>query len=316
MHLDEYASLTMKELSSIVEGFKKSKNAVILGHNYQVPEVQVLADYLGDSLRLAQLAMEADAELIVLCGVRFMAESAAILNPDKRVIIPSLEAGCPMADMATPEQVEAQREEHPGAVVVSYVNTSAEVKAVSDVCCTSSNAVDVVKAIDADEIIFVPDRNLGAYVASKTSKRIILWDGHCYVHSMFGPEDLELARGEHPGVRIVVHPECPPDVVREADFVASTGGMMKLAAEHDELIVGTEIGLVERMNREYPDRNFYPLSAFAVCRNMKMTDLPRLAYALEHEQYVVSVPEKTRVCAERALTRMLEMSPGPKGPSS
>ncbi len=311
MHLDEYASLTVGELSSIVEEFKRSKNAVVLGHNYQVPEIQVLADYLGDSLRLAQLAVETDAELIVLCGVRFMAESAAILNPDKRVIIPSLEAGCPMAAMATPQQVEAERKKHPGALVVSYVNTSAEVKAVSDVCCTSSNAVEVVEAVDADEIIFVPDRNLGAYVASKTSKRIILWDGHCYVHSMFGTEDIELARGEHPGVRIVVHPECPPDVVGEADFVASTGGMMKLAAEHDELIVGTEIGLVERMNREYPDRNFYPLSAFAVCRNMKMTDLPRLAFALEHEQHVVEVSEETRVRAERALVKMLEMSPGP-----
>jgi quinolinate synthase len=316
MHLEEYASLTVEELGSIVEGFKKSKKAVVLGHNYQVPEVQMLADHLGDSLRLAQLATKTDAELIVLCGVRFMAESAAILNPGKRVVIPSLEAGCPMADMATPEQVEAERKKHPDAAVVSYVNTSAEVKAVSDVCCTSSNAVQVVAAVDADEVIFVPDRNLGAYVASKTSKRIILWEGHCYVHDMFGVEDIRLARGAHPGVPAVVHPECPPVVIDEADFVASTGGMMKLAAEHDELIVGTEIGLVERMNREYPDRNFYPLSAFAVCRDMKMTDLPRLAFALEHEQYVVEVPEETRVRAERALIRMLEMSPGLKGPSS
>ncbi len=316
MRLDEYASLSVKELGSIVEGFKKSKNAVVLGHNYQVPEVQMLADYLGDSLRLAQLATETDAALVVLCGVRFMAESAAILNPGKKVIIPSLEAGCPMADMATPEQVEAERRAHPGAAVVSYVNTSAEVKAVSDVCCTSSNAVQVVEAIGADEIIFVPDRNLGAYVASKTNKRIILWEGQCYVHDMFGAEDIELARGEHPGVPIVIHPECPPVVIAEADFVASTGGMMKLAAEHDELIVGTEIGLVERMNREYPDRNFYPLSAFAVCRNMKMTDLPRLAFALEHEQHVIEVPEETRVRAERALTKMLQMSPGLERPSS
>ena len=314
MRLDEYASLSVEELGSIVKGFKKSKNAVILGHNYQVPEVQMLADHLGDSLRLAQLATETDAELIVLCGVRFMAESAAILNPGKKVIIPSLEAGCPMADMATPGQVEVERRAHLDAVVVSYVNTSAQVKAVSDVCCTSANAVRVVEAVDADEIIFVPDRNLGAYVASKTNKRIILWDGHCYVHDMFGPEDIELARGEHPGVPIVVHPECPPVVIAEAVFVASTGGMMKLAAEHDELIVGTEIGLVERMNREYPDRNFYPLSAFAVCRNMKMTDLPRLAFALEHEQHVIEVPEKTRVRAERALVRMLEMSAGLERP--
>jgi len=308
MKLEAYAAMPVEELTRRVRELKAEKRAVILGHNYQVPDVQVVSDYLGDSLQLAQLATRTDAELIVLCGVRFMAESAKILNPARRVIIPSLDAGCPMADMATAEEVVALKQQHPGVPVVTYVNTSAEVKAVSDVCCTSSNAVRIVEAVEGDTVIFVPDRNLGSYVASKTGKDIILWEGHCYVHNMFVPEDVELARGEHPGVPVVVHPESPPDVVARAEFVASTGGMMKLAREHDELIVGTEIGLVERMNREFPEKHFYPLSAFAVCRNMKMTDLPRLAWALEHEEYEVTVPENVRVGAERALARMLELS--------
>jgi quinolinate synthase len=213
-----------------------------------------------------------------------------------------------MADMVTPEELVAFKERFPDAAVVAYVNTSAAVKAESDVCVTSSNAVEVVRALSADRVIFVPDRNLAAYVASKVDKEIIPWEGHCYVHHMFLPEDVALARGEHPGVKVVVHPECPPEVIAGADFVASTEGMMRLAAEHDELIVGTEIGLVERMNREYPDKRFYPLSAFAVCRNMKMTDLPRVAWALDNERYEIEVPEAIRERAERALSRMLELS--------
>ncbi|MCD4690885.1 quinolinate synthase NadA [bacterium] len=308
MTLEEYAALSNEQLADRVRRFKNEKRVVILGHNYQVSEVQVLADFLGDSLRLAQLATETDADLIVLCGVWFMAESAKILNPSKRVIIPSKDAGCPMADMATADAVMKLKAKHPGVPVVSYVNTSAEVKAVSDVCCTSANAVRIVEAIEGDSVIFVPDRNLGSYAASKTRKNVILWEGHCYVHDMFVPEDVEMARGEHPGVPVVVHPESPPDVIEQAEFVASTGGMMELARKHEELIVGTEIGLVERMNREFPDKRFYPLSAFAVCRNMKMTDLPRLVWALENEQYEVTVPESIRAAAERALARMLELS--------
>jgi quinolinate synthase len=168
--------------------------------------------------------------------------------------------------------------------------------------------VEVVRALDADRIIFVPDKNLAAYVASKVDKEVIPWEGFCYVHDMFLPEDVDLAAGEHPGVKIVVHPECPPEVIAKADFVTSTEGMMKLAAEHDQLIIGTEIGLVERMNREYPERSFYPLSAFAVCRNMKRTDLPRVAWALDNEQYAIDVPEEIRVRAELALRRMLSLS--------
>jgi quinolinate synthase len=308
MDLEADAGLSDRELAARIEALKREKGAVILGHNYQIAEVQTVSDFLGDSLRLAQLATEVDARLIVLCGVHFMAESAKILNPDKKVLLPSKDAGCPMADMVTPGELVAFRERFPGAAVVSYVNTSAAVKAESDVCVTSSNAVEIVRALDAERVIFVPDKNLAAYVASKVDKEIVPWEGHCYVHHMFLPEDVELAQGEHPGVKVVVHPECPPEVIARADFVASTEGMMRLAAEHDELIVGTEIGLVDRMNREHPEKNFYPLSAFAVCRNMKMTDLPRVAWALDNERYEIEVPEEIRVRAERALTRMLELS--------
>lgn len=308
MELQEYARLSDDELGDRILEFKQRKGAVILGHNYQVDGVQRVSDFLGDSLKLAQLATETDAPLIVLCGVRFMAESAKILNPGKKVILPSQSAGCPMADMINARELDSFKARHPGVPVVCYVNTSAAVKARSDVCCTSSNAVAIVRALGVERVLFVPDRNLGAYVATKVDAEIISWDGHCYVHNMFVPEDVELARAEHPGVPVVVHPECPPDVIALADHVASTGRMMALAAEHDKLIVGTEIGLLERMNREYPDGDFYPLSAFAVCRNMKMTDLPRLAWALEHEQFEIDVPEDTIEGASAALSRMLELS--------
>jgi quinolinate synthase len=309
MDLEAYARLSNSELSARIGELKREKGALILGHNYQVEAVQLVSDFLGDSLRLAELATETDARLIVLCGVHFMAESAKILNHEKVVLLPSKDAGCPMADMVTAEQLVAFKGRYPGAPVACYVNTSAAVKAESDVCVTSSNAVEVVRALDADRVIFVPDKNLAAYVATKVDKEIVPWEGSCYVHDMFLPEDVELAAGEHPGVKIVVHPECPPDVIARADFVASTGGMMRLAAEHDELIVGTEIALIDRMNREYPEKNFYPLSAFAVCRNMKMTDLARVAWALDNEQYEITVPEEIRARAERALRRMLELSP-------
>lgn len=308
MELRDYARLTDDELLKRISELKRERDAVILGHNYQVDGVQRASDFLGDSLRLAQIAVESDAALIVLCGVRFMAESAAILNPGKKVIIPSESAGCPMADMIDARGLESFKALYPGVPVVCYVNTSAAVKAGSDVCCTSSNAVDIVRRLGADRVLFVPDRNLAAYVATKVETEVIAWDGFCHVHDMFVPEDVLLARAEHPGVPVVVHPECPPEVVALADHVASTGGMMKLAAEHDALVVGTEIGLVERMNRERPDGDYYPLSAFAVCRNMKMVDLPRLAWALEHERFVVEVPEDTLKGASRALERMLELS--------
>ncbi len=275
---------------SEVRRLKADKGALILAHNYQVGEVQAVADHLGDSLKLARLAARTDARLIVLCGVRFMAESAKVLNPDRKVVLPSLTAGCPMADMITVEELRAFKAAHPGAPVVCYVNTSADVKAESDVCCTSSNAVAVVNALDADRVLFVPDRNLASYVASKTTKTVIPWNGYCYVHNLFTPEDVALARAEHPGVPVVVHPECTPEVVAAADFVASTDGMVRLAALHDELVVGTEIGLVDMLQRENPAKRFHELSPYAVCRNMKETTLARLAWSLTEERHEITVP--------------------------
>jgi quinolinate synthase len=306
MRFEEYARMSESELIARCEELKRAKNAVILGHNYQVGAVQRVSDSVGDSLVLAQLGAASDAELIVLCGVHFMAESAKILNPSRKVVIPSLSAGCPMADMITAEELRAFKAEHPGAPVVCYVNTSAAVKAESDICCTSSNAVRVVESLDAEEILFVPDRNLAAYVASQTGKTIIPWDGYCTVHSMFVPEDVVVATAAHPDSPVVVHPECPPNVVEMADFVASTEGMVKLAGEHDSLIVGTEIGLIDRLKRDYPGKRFYPLSPFALCRNMKMIDLPRVVWSLDNEEHEVIVPDDIRIRAQSALARMLE----------
>ena len=306
MKFDVYARMSEPELIARCEELKRTKKAVILGHNYQVDAVQRASDAVGDSLVLARLGAESDAELVVLCGVHFMAESAKILNPSAKVVIPSLSAGCPMADMITAEELVKFKAEHPGAPVVCYVNTSAAVKAESDVCCTSSNAVRVVESLDADKVLFVPDRNLAAYVASQTGKTVVPWDGFCYVHNMFVPEDVAVATAAHPDSPVVVHPECPPDVIELADYVASTEGMVRLAEEHDSLIVGTEIGLIDRLRREQPGKRFYPLSPFAVCRNMKMIDLPQLVWSLDNEQHEVTIPEDVRVRAESALARMLE----------
>lgn len=308
MRLEEYADLAADELIERIRRAKRDKHAVVLGHNYQLREVQEVSDFLGDSLRLAQLATETDASMVVFCGVRFMAESAKILSPEKKVLLPVAEADCPMADMITAPQLREFKDAHPGVPVVCYVNTSAEVKAASDVCCTSSNAVGIVRAVDADEVLFVPDKNLAAYVSTKVDKKVIPWSGHCYVHDMFVAEDVELARREHPGVRIVVHPECPPEVTSAADYVSSTGGMMRLAEEHDELVVGTEVGLIDRMNAEHPGKSFHALSLLAVCRTMKMTTLPSVAWSLETEQHEITVPGDVRTGAQRALARMLELS--------
>jgi len=218
-----------------------------------------------------------------------------------------------MADMITVDELRAFKSEHRGAPVVCYVNTSAAVKAESDVCCTSSNAVEVVEAIDAERVLFVPDRNLAAYVQSKTGKDVIPWRGYCYVHDQFTLEDVALARAEHPGVPLVVHPECRPEVVAAADFAASTDGMVKLAARHDEMVVGTEVGLVDMLNRLDPSKRFHPLSAFAVCRNMKRTTLPLLVRALAEERHEVVVPPDVMSGARRALERMLELSAGATG---
>jgi len=297
---------------SAIERLKKRRDAVILVHNYQNPEVQEIADLLGDSYALSAKAASTTAEVIVFCGVHFMAESAALLCPDKTVLLPEPSAGCPMADMVTAEDVLRLRNQHPGAAVVSYVNSSAAVKAVSDVCCTSANAVRVVNGLEEDQVIFVPDQNLGKYIARHTDKEIILWEGYCSTHHRIRPEDVEKARAARPEAVVIVHPECRPEVVEAADATMGTGGMMKFARETEArtIIVGTEVGLVERMRREIPGKDFFVLSTAMICPNMKITTLDKVERALETLQPVITVPEDVATPARRALQRMLELSGG------
>ena len=312
MTLEEYQKQSTDGLYRAIARLKAARDAVFLVHNYQALEVQKIADHIGDSLALAQAAARTAARLIVFCGVHFMAESAKVLNPGKKVIMPDPAAGCPMADMVTAGQLIAAKKAYGDPVVVAYVNTSAAVKAESDVCCTSSNAVRIVSSIPPDrKILFVPDRNLGSYAARMSGRELILWPGHCYVHDRFTVGDAETARDEHPGARLVVHPECPPEVAALADDVASTSGMVQLVRnrpKQDEWIIGTEMGLVEQLSAAYPNKGIHPLSRRAVCNNMKLTTLAKVAWALEHEANEVTVPDEIAARAKRALDRMLELS--------
>lgn len=311
MTLDEYGKLSTDSLLRIIADLKQKRQAIFLVHNYQRLEVQRIADHIGDSLALAQAAAQTKARLIVFCGVHFMAETAKILNPQSQVIMPDAGAGCPMADMVTAEALARAKEEYGRPLVVAYVNTSAAVKAQSDICCTSSNAVKVVASLPRDRrVLFVPDRNLGSYAARMAGREVILWPGYCFVHDRITVEEVERAREAHPRARLIVHPECRPQVVALADEVASTSGMVKAVAsekDSDEWIIGTEIGLVEQLAAAHPDKGIYPLSPRAVCRNMKLTTLDKVAYALEHEAGEVSVPEDVAVAARRALERMLAL---------
>jgi len=290
-----------------IRRLKEERDAVILAHNYQIPAIQDLADFTGDSLELARAATRVQRSLIVFCGVDFMAESAAILNPDKIVLIPSLHACCPMAAMATAEKVRARRRELPGVAVCSYVNTSAEVKAESDTCCTSANAVRVVESLEQKEVLFVPDRNLAHYVSTQTEKTIHPWPGYCIVHERLTVEEVQAARRQHPDAVLMVHPECRPEVVAQADVVLSTSGMLRYAqqSEATEFIVGTEEGLLHPLRKENPGKRFYLAAPHMVCRAMKQITLENLLEALEFQRYVVRVPEEIRVRAKRALDRML-----------
>ena len=314
----DYAALPREELAERIRARKSELNAVILGHNDQRVEVQGVSDYLGDSLGLSQEAAATDADIIVFCGVHFMAETAKILSPEKRVLMPDLRAGCPMADFVTGPALRRLKGEHPEAAVVAYVNSSAEVKAESDICCTSSNAVAVCSSIPEDQpIIFVPDRNLARYVEERTGRdNIIAWDGYCYVHDDMVLQELASAREEHPNALVVVHPEARQDLLAEADVVTSTAGMVDLAAENEAVIFGTERGLVDRMKGQFPHKTFIPLSGAAVCGNMKLNTLSKLAWCLEHEQYEVELDEDIRVRAERALQRMLDLSGGWTAPTA
>lgn len=313
----EYAALPAHELKRRILARKEQLSAVLLGHNYQRVEVQEISDYVGDSLGLSQQAAATDADVIVFCGVHFMAETAKILSPRKTVLMPDLHAGCPMADFVTAAALRRLKLEHPRAAVVAYVNSSAEVKAESDICCTSSNAARVVESIPRERpIIFVPDKNLARYVQEKTGRdNIIAWEGYCYVHDDMVLEELEQAKRAYPHAKVVIHPEARKDLLERADFVASTSGMVKLAEKHNALIVGTERGLVDRLRQRFPHKTLIPLSGAAICGNMKLNTLAKLAWCLDHVEHGVRLNEEVRLRAEQALRRMLEVSGGWRAPT-
>jgi len=298
------------ELTKKILELKKKRDAIILAHNYQLPEVQDVADFHGDSLELSRKASKTDAKVIVFCGVHFMAETASILCPQKLIIMPDTFAGCPMANMINADQLKKLKEEHPKAAVVGYVNTSAEVKAELDVCCTSTNAVAVVNALkDKEEIIFVPDKYLADYVSKQTGRDLISWNGFCPTHLKILPEDIKRERKFHPFAKVMVHPECLPQVVSMADAVLSTSMMGKFAKESDakEFIIGTEVGLIYRLKQDNPTKEFYPASERAVCPNMKRTTQEKIFWALEELKEEVKVPEDVRVRAKKSIDRMLEI---------
>jgi len=293
-----------------ITSLKKRRNAIFLVHNYQLGEVQDIADFIGDSLELSQKAAKTEADVIVFCGVHFMAETASILCPDKTVLLPDTHAGCPMADMITAERLREKKKEHPRATVVCYVNTPAAVKAESDICCTSANAVKLVEKLDAEEIIFVPDQYLGSYVASKTGKKMILWPGYCPTHTRIQAQAIARQKQEHPQAKVIVHPECRPEAKALADEVLSTGGMIRFAreTEAEEIIVGTEIGILYRLRKENPGKKFIAASEQAVCPRMKLITLETVLWSLENMTHQVKVPERTRLRAKRAVDRMLEVT--------
>jgi quinolinate synthase len=299
-------------LQAEIRTLARERQAVILAHNYQRPEVQDVADYLGDSLGLSQRAARSSARVIVFCGVDFMAETAAILAPERKVVIPEPRAGCPMAAMVDVEGLLALKAQHPGAAVVSYVNTTAAVKAVSDICCTSANAVRVVQSFAADrEIIFTPDCNLGSWAAKKSGRELILWQGFCPTHDLITVEDVAKAKAEHAGAKVVVHPECRQEVSAIADAVESTSGMIRFCLEDPgrEYLIGTELGMIHRLSKDIPAKHFYPVTEMSVCPNMKLTTLDKVLRALQAEAPVVTVPADVRERALHAVQRMIEVNP-------
>lgn len=288
---------------------KEKRDAIILVHNYQLPEVQDIADLCGDSLELSRAAATMDGEVIVFCGVDFMAETAAILSPEKTVLLPAPDSCCPMAQMISAEELRLAKARNPDAAVVCYVNTTAEVKAESDICCTSSNAVNVVNSVEQDRVIFVPDRNLGRYAARFTKKEILPWEGFCIVHDQITPAKVAAARQAHPGAVLLVHPECRPDVIDLADHVASTSGIIHLVSTSPEqdFIIGTEVGILHRLEKESPEKRCYPLSQAAICRNMKQTTLKKIRDALQTLRPRITVPDEIADRARRAIERMLAL---------
>lgn len=308
-------------LQEEIIALKKEKNAVLLAHNYQIGEIQDIADYVGDSLGLAQQAAKTDADIIIFCGVHFMAETASIISPEKKVLIPDPEAGCSLADSINAGQLREWRSEHPGAVVVSYVNTTAEVKALTDYCCTSSNAVKVVESIPEDKkILFLPDRFLGQYVKKMTGRDIEIWEGACHVHEKIGDMQLDKAMEKFPGHEILIHPECgcstscllkSTEAPEDVDiYVHSTGGMLRHAKESkaDKFLVATETGILHRMKKENPGKSFTPVSEEAVCEYMKMITLEKVLASLQYERYEVKVPDDLAEKARLPIERMLSIT--------
>lgn len=317
-----------------IRRLKKEKNAIIIAHNYQREDVQDIADHTGDSLELSRIAATEDCDVIVFCGVNFMAESASILSPEKTVLLPVMDACCPMADMITtigPRNtntkfpgfeygegfvypttftVQDMRDRHPGVPIVTYVNTTADVKAESDICCTSANAVKIVESLDTDKVICIPDKNLSAWIAKNTDKEVIAWDGFCHVHERVKAEDVDSAKAEHPDAIVIAHPECRMEVLEKADHVTSTSGMLRYAKSSNakEFIIGTETGLLYKLRKDNPDKTFYPLRKDMICPNMKKTTLNKVLTCLQEMSNVIKVPEDIRVRAKEALDKMLAVT--------
>jgi quinolinate synthase len=300
------------DLAQKILNLKKEKKAIILAHNYQRPEIQDIADYVGDSIELSRKAVEEkDAEIIVFSAVDFMAESAAILNPEKKVLLPCLGARCPMAQMLTVDEIKRAKSKYPGAPVVLYVNTLASCKAHCDICCTSANAVEVIKSLDSDTVLFGPDSNLAQYVSEKTGKTIIPipQNGFCPTHLLFQPEDVKVLKMQYPKATVIIHPECSSEMRQVADFVGSTSKLCRYAKESNakEFIVGTEEGILHRLRKENPEKKFYLAYEGAICPNMKLTTLDRLYSSLKEEKNVVKVPEAIAKKARCSLERMFEV---------
>ncbi len=299
-----------EELVREIENLKKQRDAVLVAHYYQRAEVQDIADVTGDSFALARHCASTDRSVIVFCGVHFMAQSASILSPDKTVLLPVSDAGCPLADMADAEGLRDLKKKHPDAAVVSYINTTAEVKAESDICCTSSNAVKIVRSLEQKDIIFVPDRNLGDYVRRKVpEKNLIMWEGYCITHHRVALEDVDAAQHMHPGVKILVHPECKREVLERADFAGSTSQIINYATEsaEAEFIIGTEKGVLHELKKKNPGKKFYLLAEGLLCRNMKKITLYDIYDSLKENRHIVKVEGETAIKAKKALDRMLSV---------
>lgn len=301
----------MQNIHNITERILELKtelNAVILAHNYERGEIQDIADFTGDSLGLSRQAMEEKADVIVFCGVHFMAESAAILSPEKTVLLPEIHAGCPMASMITADALRREKMKYPEAAVVCYVNSTAEVKAESDICCTSANAVEVVNSLEEDQVLFVPDKNLADYVSRFSSKEVIPWEGYCPTHNQILLTDIIMAKEQYPEAEVLAHPECRREVIDLADRVFSTTGMAEYVKyAGNEFIIATERGMLHKLRKENPEKKFHNASEYTVCPEMKAVDLGALLLSLEKKQYVITVPEEIRVKAKVALDRMLEI---------